>query len=210
MVLEEDMPAQEEWFAEEESIVPAFMRTEGEEENRGALRGSAVHKIMEEVDFVQSMESKDRTADIMAQIEHMLEEQRITQEMKEMVNPRMLGRFLESPLAARMARAQQRKELYKEQPFVMGIPASRVYEGASEELVLIQGIVDVYWVEDDELVILDYKTDAVSQEEQLTERYSMQLDLYGEALQKATGKKLKEKIIYSFSLQKAVRMQEIK
>lgn len=205
MVVEEDTPAQEEWFAkEEESIIPAFMRTEGEEENQGALRGSAVHKVMEEVDFVQSCKSKDRTADIRAQIERMLEEQRITQDMKEMVNPRMIGRFLESPLTARMARAQQCGELYKEQPFVMGIPASRVYEDASEELVLIQGIVDVYWVEDDELVILDYKTDKVSKAEQLTKRYRMQLELYAEALQKATGKKLKEKIIYSFSLQKAV------
>lgn len=207
MVLEEDTPAQEEWFAkEQESIIPAFMRTEGEEEKHGALRGSAVHKILEEVDFVQSMAGKDRTDDIKVQIEHMLEEQRITQEMKDMVDPRMLGRFLESPLAARMARAQQRGELYKEQPFVMGIPASRIYEGASEELVLIQGIVDVYWVEDSGLVILDYKTDAVSKEQQLTERYRVQLELYGEALQKATGMKIKEKIIYSFSLQKAIEL----
>lgn len=207
MVLEEDTPAQEEWFVDEqESMIPAFMRTEGKETGHGALRGSAVHKIMEEVDFVQSAASKDRTADIRAQIAHMLEEQRITQEMKEMVNPRMLGRFLESPLAVRMAEAQQRGRLYKEQPFVMGIPASRVYEGASEELVLIQGIVDVYWVEDDGLVILDYKTDAVSKAEQLTDRYRVQLELYAEALQKATGERLKEKLIYSFSLQKVIEV----
>lgn len=88
----------------------------------------------------------------------------------------------------------------------MGIPASEVYEGASEQLVLIQGIVDVYWMEDDRLVILDYKTDAVSSESQLTERYQVQLDLYAKALCKATGKKLKQKLIYSFSLQKAVEL----
>ena len=97
-------------------------------------------------------------------------------------------------------------ELYKEQPFVMGIPASEVYEGASAELVLIQGIVDVYWIEDDMLVLLDYKTDRVCAKEQLKERYQVQLDLYAKALQKATGKKLKEKLIYSFSLQEVVRV----
>ena len=195
MVLEEDTPPQAEWF-------PKGEKTKAQ----GALRGSAVHKVMEEVDFVQSIQSKNRTADIRTQIDQMLAKGHITQEMKELVNPRMLARFLNTPLAARIAKAQQRSELYKEQPFVMGIPASRVYEGASEELVLIQGIVDLYWVEDGELVILDYKTDAVSGEQQLTERYKVQLDLYGEALERATGKKTKEKVIYSFSLQKAIEI----
>lgn len=207
VVLEEEALPQEEWFAkEQERVVPAFMRTEQEQEHKGALRGSAVHKVMEEVDFVRSDQSEDRIADIRMQMEHMLAERRITQEMKELVSVRLIGKFLESPLARRIAQAQQRGELYKEQPFVMGIPASEVYEGASEQLVLIQGIVDVYWMEDDRLVILDYKTDAVSTESQLTERYQVQLDLYAKALCKATGKKLKQKLIYSFSLQKAVEL----
>ena len=53
-------------------------------------------------------------------------------------------------------------------------------------------------------MILDYKTDAVTKAQQLTKRYQVQLDLYGEALQKATGKKIKEKLIYSFSLHKEI------
>ena len=82
--------------------------------------------------------------------------------------------------------------------------ASRVYEKASEELILIQGIVDVYWEEDGRLVILDYKTDSVKEPEKLAERYAVQLDLYAEALEKATGKPVKEKIIYSFYLQREI------
>ena len=191
--------------SDSESMIPAFLRAEEQPKAQGALRGSAVHKVMEEVDFVRSCQSKNRTADVRAQIDQMLAKGHITQEMKDLVNPRMLARFLNTPLAARIASAQQRNELHKEQPFVMGIPASRMYEGASEELVLIQGIVDLYWIEDGELVILDYKTDAVSKEQQLTERYKVQLDLYGEALERATGKKTKEKIIYSFCLGKCVR-----
>ena len=105
-----------------------------------------------------------------------------------------------------MAMASQRGELYKEQPFVMGIPACELYEGAGNQLVLIQGIVDVYWVEDDQLVILDYKTDVAAVKEQLRERYKVQLELYAQALQKATGKKLKEKLIYSFSLGQLVEV----
>ncbi len=205
MVLEEGTPAHEEWFPKErESLVPAFLRTQAEQENYGAMRGSAVHKVMEEVDFVQSANSSNKTADIRKQIEHMLAEGRITKEMKELVRPGMLARFLRHPLALRMAKAQEQGVLYKEQPFVMGIEASQIYEGASDELVLIQGIVDVCWEEDGALVILDYKTDAVTKAQQLAKRYQVQLDLYGEALQKATGKKIKEKLIYSFSLHKEI------
>ena len=207
MVLEENTPPQEEWFAKErESMVPSFLRTQANQENYGAMRGSAVHKVLEEVDFVQSAKTSSKTAEIRRQIDHMLAQGRITQQMKELVRPGMLARFLRHPLAVRMAKAQEQGVLYKEQPFVMGIEASRVYEGASNELVLIQGIVDVCWVEEGELVILDYKTDAVKEEEQLTQRYKVQLDLYGEALQKATGKNIKEKLIYSFSLHKVVEI----
>lgn len=207
LVLEDETP-QESWFAkEQESRIPAFLHTQIRQENLGALRGSAVHKVLEEVDFVRSSQSSDRGADIQEQISRMFAAQRITREMKELVSIQMLVPFLENPVALRMAAAQQRGELQKEQPFVMGLPASEIYEGASEELVLIQGIVDACWLEEDALVILDYKTDAVSSAKQLTDRYQIQLDLYARALQKATGKKLKEKLIYSFSLQEIVEIR---
>lgn len=206
IILMEDAAPMEEWFAkEQESIVPKFMQTGDTKENKGALRGSAVHKIMEELDFVQSMQSRDRAADLRMQIQDMRSRQRITKEMEELVRPGMFEAFLNSPLAERMAKAQEQGQLYKEQPFVMGIPAFQLYENAGKELVLIQGIVDVYWVEDGELVILDYKTDAVRQETELVKRYQIQLELYAEALQKAAGMRVKETLIYSFALKKTVR-----
>ncbi len=191
---------------EQKTQVPAFMQDTQEPENRGALRGSALHKMMEEVDFVRSCNSRDQLADIRLQIEEMLAKSRITPDMKTLVSPRMLAGFLKSPLAERMAHAQQMGNLYKEQPFVMGIPASQIYEGASDELVLIQGIVDVYWKEPGGIVILDYKTDAVQQADELIKRYRIQLDLYAQALEKATGEPVKEKLMYSFRLQKIVEV----
>ena len=65
---------------------------------------------------------------------------------------------------------------------------------------------DVYWAEDGELVILDYKTDAVKEEAELIKRYRTQLELYAEALEKAAGMRVKEKVIYSFALRRAVRV----
>ena len=104
-----------------------------------------------------------------------------------------------------MGRAQELGNLHKEQPFVLGIEASRLSdEFPSEEKVLIQGIIDVYFVEDNEIVLLDYKTDAIKSADELIKRYRTQMDYYAEALEKITGLRVKEKILYSFALEKEI------
>jgi ATP-dependent helicase/nuclease subunit A len=87
----------------------------------------------------------------------------------------------------------------------MGIPANEADpEVQSEELVLVQGIIDLYFEEPDGLVLLDYKTDSVKTAGQLLDRYQTQMDLYARALAAATGKPVKEKIIYSFKLEEMI------
>ena len=78
------------------------------------------------------------------------------------------------------------------------------------ETVLVQGIIDAYFVEDGEIVLVDYKTDRVrrGQEQKLIDLYHVQLEDYAQALERMTGKKVKEKIIYSFTLQKEIVLQE--
>lgn len=205
----DEIPAETLYKEEPKKKIPAFYRKDegGEAAGRGALRGSAVHKVMEEVDFIQSSESVDKLSDIRTQINRMSAKGHITREMRALVSPKLIAGFLEHPLAMRMAAAQRDGVLYKEQPFVMGIPASRVYEGVGDEPVLIQGIVDVYWKEEDGIVILDYKTDSVDRAKELEERYAVQLALYAEALEKATGVPVKETLLYSFHLQEAVPVQ---
>ena len=92
---------------------------------------------------------------------------------------------------------------------MMGIPASMVDSVyPEEETVLIQGIIDVYWMEDDGAVILDYKTDRVGAdgEEVLTKRYHAQLHYYAEAVSRITGLPADECVIYSFSLGKVISL----
>ena len=90
----------------------------------------------------------------------------------------------------------------------MGIPAREMGLAESEELVLIQGIIDAWMEEDDGLVLVDYKTDRVSrgQEEILAQRYRVQLDYYKRALEQMVKKPVKERVIYSLTLQKEVRI----
>ena len=70
----------------------------------------------------------------------------------------------------------------------------------------MQGIIDVYFEEEDGLVVLDYKTDRVSDEKELVNKYHAQLDYYAKALEQLTEKKVKEKLIYSFALGKEIRL----
>ena len=70
----------------------------------------------------------------------------------------------------------------------------------------MQGIIDVYFEEEDGIVVVDYKTDRVSAPEELVRRYAKQLHYYAEVLERLTGKSVKEKIIYSFALKKEVRI----
>ena len=91
----------------------------------------------------------------------------------------------------------------------MGIKASEVLKDMdSEELILIQGIIDVFFEEDGELVLLDYKSDIVSDEMQLIHRYKVQLQYYKRALEQMLNKRVKEMIIYSLPLGKEIRIEE--
>ena len=80
---------------------------------------------------------------------------------------------------------------------MLGLPQDEV-------LVLVQGIIDVYFEEEDGLVVLDYKTDRVREAKELVEKYHAQLDYYAQALEQLTEKKVKQKIIYSFTLQEEI------
>lgn len=84
---------------------------------------------------------------------------------------------------------------------MLGISANRLKaDFPEEETVLIQGIMDVFFVEEDGIVLLDYKTDAVKSMEELWNRYETQLTYYSEALQKLLQKPVKERLLYSFRL----------
>ena len=95
----------------------------------------------------------------------------------------------------------------REKPFMMGIPASELDKKYPEgEMVLIQGIIDAFFIEDGEIVLMDYKTDKVKTDEELLSRYTIQLDYYKRALEASTNMKVKEVFIYSFALGKEIKL----
>lgn len=178
--------------------IPAFM--EGvQKENLGAKRGTAMHRVLECYDFAMPPETLGQ------QLREMEEQQRIEGELLNLVSVSALKKFLKTDLGVRLQEAAKREKLYREKPFVMGKPASEILEGsASEEMILIQGIIDVFFEEPDGIVLLDYKTDRVKSSRELAGRYHAQLVLYQEAIERSTGKKVKERLLYSFCLGEVV------
>lgn len=188
---------------ETEPIVPTFLMGEKEEEiSRGALRGSAMHRYMECVDFA----AYSGKTSLIEQGDKMECEGRLKSCDKALLSWDKLNRFFETSLAKRMIQAEQRQDLYREKPFVMQADPTELFSKVSQEgeKVLVQGIIDVFFVEEGEIVLLDYKTDRVNHAEELTKRYQMQLRLYAQALQRAWGMRVKEIWIYSFCLEQTI------
>ena len=182
--------------SERVKYVPVFMGGE-RETARGSKRGTAFHRFLECFDF--SLDSYEKSYE--KELFRMREGGLISKEEEELLDDREMKAFLSSPLSKRMHEAAVRKELFKEKAFVMRTKADMIPdEKGSEGYVLIQGIVDAFFFENDELVILDYKTDRVRSFETLRKRYAIQLQLYGEALSKAYQRKVAGLYIYSFVL----------
>ena len=204
--------------------------------NCGALRGTAVHRVMECYDFASEKSAQE-------QMEAMEKEEKITADMRALVKEQIVADFVSSETGRRMALAQCGGALYREKPFVMGFTEEEMERygfgaGAQmieneaqtenaqqeimsenvsqenhmheEDLTLIQGIIDVFWIEDDGITVLDYKTDRVDTVQELIDRYATQLKLYADALERvfATRKlKVKEILIYSFRLEKLISIE---
>ena len=176
-------------------LIPEFLKEE--EILTGAPRGSAYHKLLELLDFTVDYDVEN----LIAAVQQLRQEGRLTDEMAECIRPKDILRFLGCRSGRRMADAARNGKLYKEQPFVLSVDASEIYpEDRSGEKILVQGIIDVYFEEPDGLVVLDYKTDKVRTGNELKEKYHAQLDYYAQALEQLTEKPVKEKIIYSFTL----------
>ena len=216
--MQEEMDASVKLY-EEKPVVPYLPKfIENDERVTGSMRGSAFHKVMELLDFQEltAKANSDRQiaeAMLRRQLDRMEQEGRLSAAYREVVSVEKLTAFLTSRVALRMADAARAGRLYREQPFVMGLPASRLKDSfPAEETVLIQGIIDVFFEEEDGYVLLDYKTDAVSAPEELVKRYRVQLDYYSEALEQifgyeaGSGKPVKEKILYSFKLGKEIHV----
>ncbi len=181
--------------------LPKFI--EGTKAFTPAERGTILHFVLQHLD----LSAVSDLTQIQGQVASMLERELLTQPEAEIVEIEKILTFFESDIGIRMLRA---KKVYRETAFNLKKPAVEVLENLEDcdEALLIQGVIDCYFEEASGLVLLDYKSDFVPEEglELIINKYRPQLQLYHEALTKITGKAVKEKILYLFSIGRAVAL----
>ena len=167
---------------------PLIQKMKVEGKNIGAAIGDSYHHALAFYDY-----SKD-----ISQLAEFL-----SPEEYGLLNQEKLQKFLDSPLGQLFAKAYKENTLYREQHFMQEVEYEKLFPedgGDTVEKVILQGIIDAFIMEEEGIILVDYKTDRVKDGEELRNRYQKQIDLYSEALEQILGKKVRRRVLYSFSL----------
>ena len=194
--------------------------------------GTIIHKVLEKIDFNTAFAGADTSAKVAADshtgatadgvckyvaalMDSMVRDEFLTKEEAEAVNPKLIERFIVSPLGLRMADAAKKAAAGAASDF-LGLQRERPFNLVLEQAgaqSIVQGIIDCFFEEEGELVLVDYKTTGVGSEgelaarrESIRARYAMQIDLYRRALEAATGKSVKEAYLYLTNLGETIEM----
>ena len=188
---------------EAELTIPVLHSRMKEEPVKGNEMGTVIHKIMELIDFTRN--SMD---EIREQIRSFFDHGYLEERYREHVRADKIYNMVNSPLGIRMAEAQKNHTLYREQQFYIGMKPEDIspeYKD-SKDMVVVQGVIDAYFLEGDQVVLMDYKTDRVDQISDLVSRYHVQLDMYAKTIHQLTGRMVTEKIIYAFHFDDSINL----
>ncbi len=181
---------------------PNFMREDKEDVITATQKGTLIHLCMQRLD-----ETKEYTLEkIQDLIEDLLKRKIITEKEANSINPYKVLEFTKSMIWKELKNA---KKVYKERPFFINIPAKEIYEEEIEDEILVQGIIDLYYInQDNEVILVDYKTDYVAKgkENELVKKYISQLELYKKALEESLQRKVDKIYIYSVYLGKEIEI----
>ena len=180
--------AEEKQQAKEKPDSPLIQKMKAEGKNIGAAIGDSYHHALAFYDYTTD---NSQLSDFLSPEEYGL------------LNQEKLKKFLDSPLGQLFAKAYKENTLYREQHFMQEVEYEKLFPedgGDNVEKVILQGIIDAFIMEEEGIILVDYKTDRVKDGEELRNRYQKQIDLYSKALEQILGKKVKRRALYSFSL----------
>ena len=181
--------------------IPNFFKADGKISS--SKKGTLMHLCMQKM-----VETREYTIeDIQKLVENLVFKNIISEKEAEAINLNQLYKYTKSDLWKELSLA---KEINKEKPFYLNINASEMTETNSKDYILVQGIIDLYYInKDNELILVDYKTDFVKdgEEDSLVLKYKKQLELYKTALEKSLEKKVAKTIIYSTVLNKSIEIK---
>ena len=194
-------------FKEKPVLKPRFLQ-----EKKGlsaAERGTAMHFVMQKIDY----DRVDSLENIKIQLEEMLQNELLTKDEFKAINPYKIYNFFKCDLGKNILKVYNEGGIiHRELPFFTRISASKVKEDISKESyseeVRLQGVIDLFFELDGEIILVDYKTDYVEDniEEEMNRRYKIQLDYYSDAIKKITGKVVNKRYLYLFYIDKAIEL----
>lgn len=182
---------------------PKFINEEAKTKLTGAQKGTLIHLCLQKMKETEEYNLEKITE----LIEKLKDKEIITEIEVQNIDKEKLLEYTNSRLWKEL---KQAKEIHKEHPFYINIKASRIYNQINkedDEDILVQGVIDLFFIDkDDNLILVDYKTDYVQCENELVEKYKGQLDLYKEALEQSLDKKVDKMCIYSVYLNKLIEI----
>ena len=194
-------------FKEKPVLKPRFLQ-----EKKGlsaAERGTAMHFVMQKIDY----DRVDSLENIKIQLEEMLQNELLTKDEFKAINPYKIYNFFKCDLGKNILKVYNEGGIiHRELPFFTRISASKVKEDIFKESyseeVRLQGVIDLFFELDGEIILVDYKTDYVEDniEEEMNKRYKIQLDYYSDAIKKITGKVVNKRYLYLFYIDKAIEL----
>ena len=178
---------------------PDFLETKTKLTN--AEKGTLIHLIIQKLDYKKNY-TREKIIELLEELQY---KNIITKAHEEAIDIEKILRFTESKLFERISKA---KNIYKEKPFYINIPANTLYETKLQDNILVQGIIDLYFIDENEkIVLVDFKTDFVEEsEKELILKYKNQLGLYKQALEDGLKRKVDETYIYSLYLNKLIKI----
>ena len=182
---------------------PKFMREEKQEKITSAQKGTLIHLCMQRLDYKKEYTIKE----IKNLIQELQAKKIITEKEANAINPDKILKFTQSTIWKHMRDA---KEVHQEKPFYINISAKEIYKQNINETILVQGIIDLYYIDkNDNLILVDYKTDYVEngKEMELIKKYKPQLNVYSRALEQGLGKNPYKTYIYSTYLNKCIEVK---
>jgi len=201
-----DFESMENEVEQEKSITfekPKFLQEEKETKITSARKGTLTHLCLQRLNPKEEYDFDK----IKSLIQNLEMNQIITEKESEAINVYKILQFTKSEIWNQLKNA---KEYYQEKPFYINVPANQIYDEDIKENILVQGIIDLYFVnESGQVVLVDYKTDYVENgnEFELVEKYKNQLDLYKQALENALDLKVDRVYIYSVYLDKEIEIK---
>lgn len=176
------------WLAGEEAAVS------------GAQRGTALHKALQYI----TLAANQTTATLRREIDAFVRQGLLSREEAKLVYVPVLAAFCQSDIGRRMAESP---ELHREYPFTVLLAGGNpLPETETGEQILIQGVIDCLFREDDAWILVDYKSDRLETADAFRSRYAVQLALYKRAVEQITHRPVEETYIYSLHLQQEIRL----